>query len=267
MKEVCADLLAEYEALADLAETLTPQQWAAKTQFYGWTPWDEIAHLHFFDGTGLLAATDPQAFARDTAAMQAERAGGKEISVLTRERLGALSGPALVALWRERFRRLVAALAAHGPRDRLPWYGPTMSARSFATARLMETWAHGQDVYDLARRRRPPSARLRHIAHIGVTTFGWSFVNRGLPAPAQRPWIELRAPDGATWTWGEPSAAGESLRGSAEDFCLVVTQRRHPSDTDLEISGEGTRAWMAIAQCFAGPPADGPAPGVRKVVY
>lgn len=266
MKEVCADLLAEYTALADLADTLTPQQWAEQTRFYGWSPWDEIAHLHFFDGTGLLAATDPPAFARDAAAMRAELTGGKEISALTRERYTGVSGAQLVALWRARFRQLVDALAAHDPKDRLPWYGPTMSARSFATARLMETWAHGQDVYDLARRRRPPSARLRNIAHIGVTTFGWSFVNRNLPVPPQAPYIELRAHDGQTWTWNEPSDR-EWLRGSAEDFCLVVTQRRHPSDTDLEFSGEGTRAWMAIAQCFAGPPADGPAPGVRKVVY
>ena len=266
MKDVCADLLAEYTELADLAETLTPQQWATKSVFYGWTPWDEIAHLCYFDETGLLAATDADPFARDAATMGKELAGGREISQLAREKYAHLPGAKLLPCWRERFTGLVEALAARDPKDRLPWYGPTMSARSFATARMMETWAHGQDVYDVVRKRRTPSMRLRHIAHIGVTTFGWSFVNRKLPVPAQAPYIELRAPDGSAWTWGEPSAT-EWLKGDAEDFCLVVTQRRHPSDTGLQFAGEGTSAWMKIAQCFAGPPADGPAPGVRKIVY
>lgn len=266
MKDVCADLLAEYTELATLAESLTPQQWAATTAFYGWTPWDEIAHLCYFDETSLLAVSDADAFARDTAAMQAQMVGGKEISQITREKYGAMDGASLLAFWREHFTKLVGELGKRGPKDRLPWYGPTMSARSFATARMMETWAHGQDVFDVVRKRRAPAARLRHIAHIGVTTFGWSFVNRKLPVPQQSPYIELRAPDGDTWTWGEPST-DEWLKGDAEDFCLVVTQRRHPADTGLSFGGEGTTAWMKIAQCFAGPPADGPAPGVRKVVY
>ncbi len=127
----------------------------------------------------------------------------------------------------------------------------------------METWAHGQDVYDAARVRRPATARLRHIAHIGAGTFGWSFVNRKLEVPAPVPHVALRAPDGSEWAWGEPSES-HLVRGDALDFCLVVTQRRHVADTSLEVRGEPAQRWMAIAQCFAGPPADGPAPGVRR---
>ena len=266
MNDTATDLRAEYRELVDLCRTLTPEQWRLRSAFHGWTAWDEIAHLCFFDATGLLAATDPEAFARDTAALNAVLATGKEISAIAREKYGHLDGAVLLAHWAPLSAQLVDALAALDPKGRLPWYGPMMSARSFATARLMETWAHGQDVWDVVAKRRPPSARLKHIAHIGVTTFGWSFVNRKLPVPAVVPHVELNAPDGSVWTWGDPASA-ESVRGPAEDFCLLVTQRRNLADTALRCTDGSACQWLAIAQCFAGPPADAPAPGVRKVAH
>lgn len=262
MQDLCTDLLAEYAELAALAETLTADQWSVTTDFYGWTPFDEIAHLCFFDQAGLLAATDSAAFASDREAVLAELAGGSEISVLARQRYGHLSGPELVRFWKGQYTRLVEALSGLDPQARLPWYGPSMSARSFATARLMETWAHGQDIYDALRLRRRASTRLKHVAHLGVSTFGWSFVNRGRAVPEQVPHIALSAPDGTQWTWNAPATV-EYVRGSAEDFCLLVTQRRHLHDLGLEYGGSATSAWLAIAQCFAGPAAEGPAPGQR----
>ncbi|QRF58438.1 TIGR03084 family metal-binding protein [Variovorax paradoxus] len=264
--ETARDLRDEYAELAALCATLTPEQWRAPSVFYGWSPWDEIAHLCFFDETSMLALNDPEAFVRDAAALNAQFAQGREISSLAREKYGQLDGPAMLALWQPISMQLADALAVLDPKARLPWYGPMMSARSFATARLMETWAHGQDIWDLMRRRRPASARLRHIAHIGATTFGWTFVNRQLPVPEPAPFIELDAPDGQTWRWGDPASA-ESVRGDALDFCLVVTQRRHLADTVLRCTPGSATQWLSIAQCFAGPPADPPAPGVRAVVY
>ena len=266
MQDICSDLLAEYRELAALCETLTPSQWQVPGAFYGWTPWDEIAHLCYFDETGLQSAHDPEGFVRDAALLNALMARGDEISAVARERHAALDGPALLAHWRGLHEALVAALAKLDPRARLAWYGPPMSARSFATARLMETWAHGQDVWDLVRLRRPSTPRLKHIAHLGATTFRWTFINRRLEAPAELPHIALVAPDGSEWAWNEPSA-DNFVRGSAEDFCLLVTQRRHLQDTALQHGGAGVAQWLAMAQCFAGPPADGPTPGVRQVMY
>jgi uncharacterized protein (TIGR03084 family) len=137
-----------------------------------------------------------------------------------------------------------------------------MSARSKVTARIMETWAHGQDVADTLGIRREPTDRLRHVAHIGVTTFGWSHVNRGLEVPDTPVRVELTGPSGDLWTWG-PEDAAQSVRGPAEDFCLVVVQRRHVEDTSLAVSGDVARNWMLIAQAFAGPPVTGPGPGER----
>ena len=264
MKQTSDDLRNEYRDLANLARTLTPAQWRLPGDFHNWTPWDEIAHLCFFDETALLSATDAEGFASNTAALNLELATGKEISAIAREHYGHLDGAQLLAHWEPLFARLVDTLVVLDSRARLPWYGPSMSARSFATARLMETWAHGQDVWDLVGRRRPASDRLRHIAHIGVTTFGWSFVNRKLPVPAVIPYIELDAPQGGVWTWGDASSP-ETIRGRAEDFCLLVTQRRNLADTALRFSDGSARDWLQIAQCFAGPPADAPAPGARRV--
>ena len=195
-------------------------------------------------------------------ALAAEMAKGREISAVARDTFGHLDGAALLALWRTRFEALVAALRPLDAKARLLWYGPSMSARSFATARLMETWAHGQDIWDVMGRTRGASPGLRHITHLGVSTYGWTFVNRQRTPPQPAPYVELKAPDGELWTWGEPSAT-DHVQGPALDFALLVTQRRHRDDTALQWAGEGAEQWTAIAQCFAGSPADGPAPGVR----
>ena len=266
MKDICRDLRAEYDELATLSGSLSVQQWQLHSDFYGWTPWDEIAHLCYFDQTSLRSITDTQAFMRDALVLNGQIARGEEISAIARAAYAHLDGPALLAHWRHCYASLVDALARVDAKARLSWYGPQMSARSFAAARLMEAWAHGQDVWDLLRRRRAATARLKHIAHMGVMTFGWSFVNRGIAVPAVVPSVKLAAPDGGTWTWGDPSES-DYVRGTAEDFCLLVTQRRHLDDTGLQYSAGAVQQWLSMAQCFAGPPSDGPAPGVRRVQY
>jgi len=131
-----------------------------------------------------------------------------------------------------------------------------MSAASSVTARLMETWAHGQDVVDALGLTRRPTARLRHIAHLGVRTFGWSFVVRGLEAPGVPVRVELTGPDGEPWTWG-PEDAADRVSGPAEDFCLLVVQRRHRSQTALTATGPVADRWLDVAQAFAGAPGAG----------
>ncbi|MGH9185078.1 MAG: maleylpyruvate isomerase family mycothiol-dependent enzyme, partial [Acidimicrobiales bacterium] len=156
--------------------------------------------------------------------------------------------------WRDARGALIAAFAAFDPAARLPWYGPPMGARSFLTARLMETWAHGQDVRHAVGLAPEGSNRLRHIAHLGVVTRSWSYRVRGMEPPEGEARVELVAPDGGEpWTWGPPDAPNR-VRGTALEFCLVVTQRRHVDDTSLVTEGDAATEWMRIAQCFAGGP-------------
>ena len=174
-------------------------------------------------------------------------------------RYRAMHGGELVAEWRARRAELAAEAADAAPDARIEWYGPSMGLRSFLTARLMEAWAHGQDVVDAVGATRPATDRLRHVAQLGVITRGWSYRNRGCEAPAAEVRVDLTAPSGATWTWGDDAAA-DRITGPAEHFCLVVTQRRHLDDTALVTTGAAAREWMEIAQAFAGGATLGPAP-------
>ena len=265
---LAADLADEQDALDAVVASLTDEQWQLLTPSPGWTVADQIGHLTYFDGTATTAIEDPVAFAtsRDRL-VQATLDGAASAEDLTLGAYRAMSAPALVEAWRENRRCLGRAATTLTDDVRVEWYGPSMSAKSFLTARLMEAWAHGQDIVDTARdagvaANREPTHRLRHIAQLGVITRGWSYLNRGMEAPEVDVRVELLAPSGETWTWG-PEDAADSVRGPAEDFCLVVTQRRHPHDTRLEVAGNVARDWLVHAQAFAGAPTDGPAAASR----
>jgi len=261
MSQLCEDLRAECQELDELLSASKDESiWNLVTRFHNWSVWDEIAHLHLFDGLSVLAVADRHDFMAERGRIETRLAAGAEISVIARERFASLAGAAIAPFWRSGWQAQADALAKMDPRARLPWFGPDMSARSFATARLMETWAHGQDIWDALDRRRPPSSRLSHVAQLGVLTFGWSFLNRGLDPPGLPPYVQLEGPNAEQWHWGEASDRN-TIRGSALDFCLVVTQRRHVKDTHLEVRGDTAKAWMLIAQCFAGPAAAGPPAG------
>ena len=140
-----------------------------------------------------------------------------------------------------------------------------MGVRMFTTARQMETWAHGQEIYDVMGKDRVFHDRLKNIAVIGVKTFGWTFTNRKLPVPADVPYVRVTGPSGEVWEWNDP-ASSTSVEGDAVEFCQVVAQTRNIADTKLVVKGETAQRWMAIAQCFAGPPNDPPAKGTRYKV-
>ncbi|WP_157215413.1 TIGR03084 family metal-binding protein [Flavisphingomonas formosensis] len=260
MDRLIADVRQEYADLDAFLQGVTPDQWDRRTLFYGWTIADEVMHLHQVDEFGRVALTDPASFPTLVADVRAGQAQGIELSQRMRADWGHLPPRDLLDLWRAGWTSLCDLFAASDPQARMPWFGPEMSVASFAAARQMEVWAHGQDIYDLLRVRRTNGDRIRAICDLGVRTHGWSFRNRGLEKPPA-PQVRLAAPSRAEWIWN--AGASESIAGPAEDFALVVTQRRHVDDTALLVRGEGARAWMEIAQCFAGAPATGPAKGVR----
>ncbi len=254
MHQICDDLRDEYDALDVLVGSLSEAEWGASTPADGWSVRDQICHLWFFDVRELLALTDVEAFTADMAELLAS--GGTEASVAPgREMLGA----ELLDMWRRDRSRLLEVAREVDPSARVPWYGPSMAARSAITARLMETWAHGQDVADALGVHRPSTARLKHVAHIGVRARPFSYMVRGREVPDAPVYVALRAPDGSTWEWGEPSA--DRVTGDALDFCLVVTQRRHVADTSLQVEGIVATDWIEIAQAFAGAPGVGRVPG------
>ncbi|MFI2379399.1 TIGR03084 family metal-binding protein [Streptomyces sp. NPDC018964] len=253
---VIDDLRAESDDLDRLVAGAGVEQWGRETPAAGWTVAHQIAHLAWTDRSALLAVTDPDGFrALVEKALAAPHAfvdeGAEEY---------ARSAPAeLLARWREGRAALEKALREAPAGARFPWYGPPMSAASMATARLMETWAHGLDVADAIGVTRPPTDRLRHVARLGVRTRDFAYATHGLTPPADPFRVELTGPGGEVWAYG-PEDAPQRITGPALDFCLLVTQRAHRADLALTADGPDADRWLDIAQAFAGPPGAGRPP-------
>jgi uncharacterized protein (TIGR03084 family) len=256
------DFRDESEALFALLAPLEDAAWDRPTQFKGWTINDVIAHLHLWNHAAGLTLRDGEgfvAFRRHIA--EVVRAGGTMMG-FNHDWLGGLKHRDLLFRWRDLYLDIAERFAVADPKQRVKWGGPDMSVRSCISARLMETWAHGQAVYDLLGVERVDGDRIRNVAVMGVNTFGWTFANRGLAVPAEPPHVRLMAPSGAVWEWN-PSSETNLVAGRAVEFCQVVAQTRNVADTRLRTVGETARRWMAMAQCFAGPPEEPPAPGTR----
>lgn len=259
LDDVTADLAAEGDQLRAAVAGLDEAGWRGRTPAEGWDVATTVAHLLWTDEVAVLAAgslvDDEGKHAWDEVVLQAieDPTGFVDTNALA---LGALPAAEILARWDAARPALIEALRACPEGVKLPWFGPPMSPTSMATARFMETWAHALDVYDALALAPEPTDRIRHVAHIGVRTRGFSFVNNGLDVPLEEPRVELVAPSGATWTWG-PEDAEQRVLGPAYDFCQLVTQRIHRDDTALEAIGEEAERWLRIAQAFAGPAGGG----------
>lgn len=245
------DLRAEH---ADLRRLVIGASLDAPTPSPGWDVRDAVSHLWGSDREATRAAGDPDGFLAVLPGTALDLDGLLTGQLADGRRLGV----DLLPRWQTDFDRMLGALGELDPSARVPWYGPPMSPTTFATARLMEYWAHGQDVVDGLGETRTPTARLRHICHLGVQTYRFAYAIRGLGVPGEVPRVSLVAPDGSNWQWG---GGEDAVEGPAVDFCLRVTQRRHRADTGLVATGPRADAWLDLAQCFAGPP--GPGRGKR----
>jgi uncharacterized protein (TIGR03084 family) len=247
------DLHAESEALDALLAPIPAPQWMLTTPAPGWTIAHQIGHLLWTDRVALLSITDETGF-------QALVAGAQDrldtFVDEAAEEFAALPPAQLLTAWRETRAQLHAALRAVPAGRKLLWFGPPMGAASMATARLMETWAHGLDVADTLGVSVPPSPRLKSIAHLGVRTRDFAFSVHGLTPPAEPFRVELTAPDDDLWTWG-PEDAAQRVVGTALDFCYLVTQRRPRATLNVEAHGTDAQTWLGIAQAFAGPAGPG----------
>lgn len=262
LDQAASDVEAECRELDIYISGLDDAAWNSRTAFFDWTVRDQILHLHQVDRFALASLRSADAFARAKRAVREHQAEGIELSAHVRQEFAEVDRATILATWRETYLALVDALRRSEPKARITWFGPDMSVVSMASARQMEVWAHGQDIYDLFVQSRPVHPRLRNICEIGARTFGWSFVNRGLEVP-DMPAVTLAGADGEPWHW--PGAGNGAVTGPALHFALVVTQRRAVEDTRLIRDGEAATHWMEIAQCFAGAPQQRAEPGSRPI--
>lgn len=256
MLAVLTDLAQEGDWLDTLVASLDEPGWRTPTPAEGWDIATTVAHLAWTDEAAVIAATDTEAWDRLVREAVADPEGFVDAQAVA----GAQAdGADLLARWRTARQRLARTLTELPAGTKLPWFGPSMSPTSMATARYMEIWAHGLDVADALGVQVEPHDRVRHVVHLGVRTRAFSFANAGLPVPESEVRLELVAPSGEHWSYG-PEHAAQRVTGSAWDFALLVTQRRHLADLDVHATGTDAAGWLEIAQAFAGPSGNGRAP-------
>ena len=257
------DFFTECKSLHDLISGVPASGFDQPTGFKNWTINTILRHLHVWNHAAKMALENPEGFANWFEGVAKYMKRG-ELNKFEHEWVNGLSGPDLLAAWIGDSRKVADLYRNTDPSQRIPWAGPSMSARSAITARLMETWAHGQAIYDVLGVVRKNSDAIRNIVILGVNTYGWAFKVNKKDAPNPMPHLRLTAPSGELWSYGDESQQ-EYIEGRAEEFCQVVTQTRNIADTSLEVHGANAKLWMNIAQCFAGPPETPPVPGSRKI--
>jgi uncharacterized protein (TIGR03084 family) len=256
------DFRAECDALADVLEPLEEGDFEAQTLFKRWTLHDVVAHLHIFNWAADVSIHQPDTLRSFSDDLARGRSRGLSLREVTDEWLEGQRNRAVYERWRDYYPGMCDRLRGVDPKTRVEWFGPSMSIRSSITARQMETWAHGQEVFDSLGLDRCEGDRIKNIVVLGVNTFGWTYAVRKLDVPEIVPHVRLTAPSGEVWEWNEPQQAS-SIEGKAVEFCQVVTQVRNIADTELTVKGNVAIEWMSMAQCFAGGPETPPAPGTR----
>ncbi|HEX3930228.1 MAG TPA: TIGR03084 family metal-binding protein [Nocardioides sp.] len=256
LEDVVTDLTVESDHLDALVGDLPDDAWRTPTPAPGWDVATQIAHLAWTDEAAYAAAADTERWDALVLEMLADPDHAVDRAALTG---GIAAAPVLLGRWRTARTRLAAMLRACPPGLRIAWFGPPMSPTSMATARFMETWAHGLDVHAALGVEPAPTDRIRHVAHLGVRTRAYAYSLHGTPPPGRDVRVELTAPSGATWSWGAEDA-DQRVTGPALDFCLLVTRRVHRADTALVADGDDADRWLDIAQAFAGPPGEGRGP-------
>ena len=211
------DLTAEGDQLRETVERLGPDGWTPPTPAPGWTVATQVAHLLWTDEVAVLAAHSHES-------PEAKQAWDDVVLAAIDDPIGYVDAAAfeLAALprdealtrWAASRAALRAALTELPAGQKMPWFGPPMSAASMATARFMETWAHALDVYDAAGERyradRPdPARRPPRRPHPQLRLLGapGGAAGRGVPRRADR---------------AERRALGVGARGRGASRCTRV---------------------------------------------
>jgi uncharacterized protein (TIGR03083 family) len=233
MKKILDDLKAEQEALDRFLRGLTEAQWELPTPSEGWSVKDSVSHIAHIDEVAISILRG------DNTPLQEALKIGLGFANVGLEKGRSMSGRDVLLWW--------------------PWFALPMGARSFATARLMETWAHGLDCFDALQAEPEDTDRLQHIALLAYMARPYVYQANGLEVPQTPPRIELALPSGTPWSQG-PENAKDRIRGRASDFCRVAVRRRHWQDTDLVAEGTEAKRFLEITQAYAGPPGPGRKP-------
>ncbi|RPJ61081.1 MAG: TIGR03084 family protein [Dehalococcoidia bacterium] len=253
MKEIVGDLRAEQESLDAFLSTLKDSQWDLPTPAIPWTVKDSVSHIAYIDDVAVATCKG------DNSYFELAFKVGMTFNEVGVEKGRSMKPSEVLAWWRKSRETMYDDLLKTDPKARLPWFSLPMGARAFATARIMETWAHGMDCYDAVGAKPVFTDRLRHVAYMACQARPFAYQVHGLPVPADPIRVEIILPSGAVWTNG-PEGVDNVIQGDAAEFCQVAVQRRNVKDTKLQIKGTEAQRFMEVAQTYAGPAGPGRQP-------
>lgn len=254
---VLADLTAEAAEVDALVAGLAESGWDVPTPAPGWRVREQIAHLTFILRIAGFAAAQPEAFV----AMTKSLTGGLDAAVeAALKEFEHDPGEVLLAKWRAERDTAIKALAAVPGDQLVPWLVNPLPPYVLACAGMMELFGHGQDIADALGVRPVRTDRLRHLVGFAVRVRDFGYQARNLTPPETEFRFEITGPSGAVWAFG-PEDSPERIVGRAEDFCLLVTRRRHRDDLDVRAEGALADGWLDIAQAYRGAAGEGRRPG------
>jgi uncharacterized protein (TIGR03084 family) len=248
MKTILSDLLAEQSLVDCLVADLTEEQWLKPLAYCEkWNIKDAIIHIAFFD---YAARKLMKGEAEDLVTLAAAESGQDEYIRATT--FHHLAGTEVMSWWREERTRMNAAFYGKQAKDRVPWApGLPMSAKSLASARLMELWAHSVDIYDALGLDPVVKDRITSTLFLSWQARPNAYRINQLEMPDTPIYLELVLPSGGIWAKGDPDASNY-IKGSAKEWALAAVRRRNWMDTELVVAGEEARRYAAIVQTYAG---------------
>jgi uncharacterized protein (TIGR03084 family) len=245
------DALAEQQhELIELVEERRDAELLAPSRCDGWTVADVLLHLAQTNEMAVASVDGRLGEYVDRVAASVPAAGD----------IDAWAG-ALVDVERgdpsaSRARYLTSAAAqvdafrSADPAARVLWVAGDMAARTLATTRLTETWIHTVDVSVAYGPAPEPTDRLWHTCRLTWRTVPYALSRSGR-TPTGDVAFALDAPDGSTWTFGDPATAETVVRGTALDLCTVAGQRAAVGDTSLQAVGPDADDVLRLVRTFA----------------
>lgn len=255
MREILSDLVAEQQALDQFLQGIRERDWKRKTSAPGWSIIDTVSHLAYVETFAATAISEGQAFV--------DAANVQDINEWTARGVREGRGKRyqeVIEWWRNGRASVVDALSRLSATERIPWVVNRMSAKAFATLRLMETWAHGLDIKDaMADRIIEPeegeddpladTLRLRHVAWLAHRMLPYAFKEAGEEFPASGIRIELMGPKYARWIYG-PLDTENVIKGTAGEWCRVAVRRLDVAATELKAIGNEAEIALRVVRAY-----------------
>jgi uncharacterized protein (TIGR03084 family) len=242
VREILSDLVAEQQFLDQSLQRIPIRHWDRPTPAGKWTVRDTISHLA--DSADLATDTLMGGDRVKEWQTNGDLASLRERAI---KRGREMRPQDVIEWWRGGRAKVVEPLSHMADDDRVEWIEGSMSARTFATFRLMETWAHGLDIYAALEIEVEDTPRIRHVCWLGWKTLPYAFKAAGLDYSPVR--VEVIGPGYAKWVYG-PEEAENFIKGSASDWARIVVRRIDHSATTLKVSGDAAQAALEVAQAY-----------------